>query len=56
VKIGKSANEILALLTVAYDEYAVKKSSGFEWHRHFKKGREGVQDDPRSRQKNAKDR
>jgi hypothetical protein len=30
VKIGESASETLALLTVAYGEYAVKKSSVFE--------------------------
>jgi len=30
VKIGKSASETLALLTVAYGEYAMKKSSVFE--------------------------
>jgi len=47
VKIDKSASERLALLTVAYDEYAMKKSSVFEWHRRFKEGREDVQDDPR---------
>jgi len=29
VKIGKSASETLALLTVAYGEYAMKKSSVF---------------------------
>ena len=50
VKIGKSASETLALLTVAYGEYAMKKSSVFEWYRQFKEGREDVQDDPRSRQ------
>jgi hypothetical protein len=33
VKIGKSANETLALLTVAYGEYATKKSSVSELHR-----------------------
>jgi len=38
VKIGKSASETLALLTVAYGEYATKKSSVFEWHRLFKEG------------------
>jgi hypothetical protein len=38
VKIGKSASETLALLTVAYDEYAMKKSSVFESHRPFKGG------------------
>jgi hypothetical protein len=38
VKIGKSASETLALLTVAYGEYAMKKSSVFESHRWFRKG------------------
>jgi hypothetical protein len=38
VKIGKSASETLALLTVAYGEYAMKKPSVFEWHRRFKEG------------------
>jgi hypothetical protein len=50
VKTGKSASETLALLIVAYGEYAKKKSSAFEWHRQFKEGREDVQDDPRSEQ------
>jgi hypothetical protein len=38
VKVGKSASETLALLTVAYGEYAMKKSSVFEWPRRFKEG------------------
>jgi len=42
VKIGKSVNEMLALLTVAYGEYAMKKSSVLEWHRRFKEGQEDV--------------
>ena len=50
VKIGKSASDTLALLTVVYGEYAMKKLSVFEWHRRFKKGREDVQDDPRIEQ------
>jgi len=50
VKIGKSASETLALVTVAYCEYAMKKLNGFEWHRWFKEGPEDVQDDPRSGQ------
>jgi hypothetical protein len=50
VKIGKSASEKLALLTVAYGEYAMKKLSVSEWYRHLKEGREDVQDDPRSGQ------
>jgi hypothetical protein len=50
LKIGKSASEMLAQLTVAYGEYAMKKSSVPEWHRQFKEGGEDVQDDPRSGQ------
>jgi hypothetical protein len=50
VKISKSASGTLALLTVAYGEYVMKKSSVFEWHRRFKKGLEDMQDDPRSGQ------
>jgi hypothetical protein len=50
VKIGKSASETLALLTVVYGEYAMKKLSVFEWHRRFKEGREDVLGDPRSGQ------
>jgi hypothetical protein len=50
VMIVKSASETLALLLVAYGEYAMKKSSIFEWYRRFKEGREDVQDDPRSGQ------
>ena len=50
VKIGKSASEMLAPLTVAYGEYALKKSSVLEWHRPFKEGRKNVQEDPRSGQ------
>jgi hypothetical protein len=38
VKTGKSATETLAILTVACDEYARKKSSVFEWHKRFKEG------------------
>ena len=50
MKIGKSASETLALLTVAYAEYTLKKLSVFEWHGWFKEGREDVQDDSRSGQ------
>jgi hypothetical protein len=31
MKTGKSASETLALLTLAYGEYAINKSSVFEW-------------------------
>jgi transposase len=44
---GKISSETLAILTVAYGEYGMKKSSVFEWHRRFKEGREDMQDDPR---------
>ena len=47
---SKSASETLALLTVAYGKYAMKKSSVFECHRLFKNGRENVQDDIKSGQ------
>ena len=50
VKIGKSTSEMSAILTVAYGEYAMKKSSVFEWHKWFKEEREKVQEDPRSGQ------
>jgi len=50
VEIGESASETLAILTLAYGEYALKKSSVLEWHRLFKEGREDVQEDPRSGQ------
>jgi hypothetical protein len=36
VKIGKRASQTLALLTVAYGEYTVKKSGISEWHRRLK--------------------
>ena len=38
------------LLTVAYGEYAMNKSSVSEWHRRFKEGQEDVEDNPRSGQ------
>jgi hypothetical protein len=38
VKIGKSASETSALLTLAYGECTMKKLSLFEWHGQFKEG------------------
>jgi hypothetical protein len=35
LKIGKSASETSSLLIMAYGEYAMKKSSSFEWCRRF---------------------
>jgi hypothetical protein len=42
VKICKSASETLALLTLAFDEYTMKKLSVLEWHRWIKEKREDV--------------
>ena len=50
VEIGKSASKTSALLTVAYGEYSMKKSTVFERYRRFKEGRKDVQVDPRSGQ------
>jgi len=38
VKIGKSASEMLALLTVAYGEYTMRKSSVFNGTGRSRKG------------------
>jgi hypothetical protein len=53
MKIGRSASEMLVLLTLAYDRYTVKKLSVFEWRRWSKEGQEDVQDDPKSGQSKA---
>jgi hypothetical protein len=50
MKIGKNASETLALLTVVYGEYAMKKLSVFEWRKQLKEGQQDVQGDPRSGQ------
>jgi hypothetical protein len=47
---AKSASGTLAILTLAYGEYAVKKWEVFEWHGRFKEGREDVQEDSSSGQ------
>jgi hypothetical protein len=38
VKTGKSASEMLDLITLAYGEHAMKKLGVSEWHRRFKDG------------------
>jgi hypothetical protein len=43
VKVGKSANETLAVLTLAYGKYTCKISSVSEEQKQFKEGREDVQ-------------
>jgi transposase len=47
-KLGKSASEILQMLTEAYGSDAMKTSSIFEWHKRFKDGQEDVKDDERT--------
>jgi hypothetical protein len=42
VQISKSPSETLALLAVAYGEYAIKKLSVFEWHRQLKEGQDDL--------------
>jgi hypothetical protein len=49
-KIGKSASETLAVLTLPYGEYAMKKMSVFEQQMRFKEGQADVQADPRNGQ------
>jgi hypothetical protein len=39
---------MLAILTLTFCEYTVKKLSVFEWQRRFREGRGDVQDDSRS--------
>ena len=57
VNIGKSASETLAILTVAYGEYAMKKSSVFEWHRRVQgRARRCARRPKKWAAKNAKDR
>jgi hypothetical protein len=53
VKIGKIASETVALLTVVYGVYVLKKSSVFEWHGGSRKGQKMGQDDRRSGQPNT---
>jgi hypothetical protein len=47
-KLGKGVSETLQMLTEAYGADAMIKSSVFEWHKRFKKGREDVKDDERT--------
>jgi hypothetical protein len=57
MKIGRSASEMLTVLTLAYGDYDMKWWSVFEWHRQLKEWRQNVWDDQRSEQpKNANDR
>ena len=48
VKLNKSATETFAPLTKAYRDATLTITMVFKWHKAFKKGRENVEDDPRS--------
>ena len=48
VKLNKSATETFASLTAAYGDASLSRTMVFKWHKAFKKGRENVEDDPRS--------
>lgn len=49
VKLDKSSNETLGILRKAYGEAAVKKYTVFEWYKRFKKGREDMKDEKKSK-------
>jgi hypothetical protein len=53
MKVGRSASEMLTLLTLAYGDYDMKRSSVFKWHRQLKEGRD-VRDDQRGEQPKCK--
>jgi hypothetical protein len=48
VNLGKNASDTCTMLSEAYGEEAVKKSSVFECHKWLKLGREAVEDDERT--------
>jgi len=48
VKLGKSGNEIRAMLVQVYGDDAMKKTAVYKQVRHFSEGRESVTDEERS--------
>ena len=46
-KLGKNATETYGMLQTAFEASCMNRSSVFEWHKRFKKGRESVRDDER---------
>ena len=48
VRLGKSPSEALRMLQEVYGQETMSRSRVFEWHKHFKEGREEVEDDARS--------
>ena len=49
VKLGKTATETLKMLRNVYGNSSMFTTRVFEWHKQFVKGREDVEDDPKSR-------
>ena len=49
VKLNVNATETYENLKKAYGEHAVSRTQVFRWHKAFLDGREGVEDEPRSR-------
>ena len=47
-KLGKSGSETLQLLRAAYGDAVLSSSQVFRWHKAFKDGREGVEDEQRT--------
>jgi hypothetical protein len=45
VKLGKSGSETLQLLRTAYGDAVLSSSQVLRWHKAFKDGREGVEDE-----------
>jgi len=50
VKIGKSVTETFEMLKIAFREEATRRTQTYKWWKHFKEGRNSVDDDPRSGQ------
>jgi hypothetical protein len=47
VKLQKSPSETLKMIKTFSDESAMSKSNVLKWHKHFREGREGVNDNER---------
>ena len=48
VKLGKTATDTLKMLRDVYGDSSMSRIRVFEWHKQFVKGREDVEDDPKS--------
>jgi len=47
-KLGKSGSETLQLLRTAYGDAVLSSAQVFRWHKAFKNGREGAEDEQRA--------